>query len=254
MNTVKKMPKTMTGHGFTQFELTNNLINNLQQFEISPTSKLVLIYLTSCFNPKKADVFPKQKTIASKLGISERSVVRAISELNKAGLILIECKYTNRYKLTSKIACKCPQYEKFFEEEKLSVDLRQIDTKEDDKLSDTCIEQKIETKKEQQNSVSLIKPANKMLKAEEYKILEQYALSKKATNVTKYINYLIFSGASKDIIKRHKEEIAVNVYHQREVQRTSEYIASITEGQEFSCHPRQSKLWADLREKMQKLQ
>ena len=46
-------------------------------------------------------MFPKQKTIAAKIGVSERSVTRAVQELFKAGLILIECKHTNRYKIVA---------------------------------------------------------------------------------------------------------------------------------------------------------
>ena len=88
MQTAKKHDQ----HGFSQFRLTNKTVNNLSQFDLTPTAKLVLVYLTTCYNPKKADMFPKQKTIAMKLGISERSIVRAISELIKAGLIVVECK------------------------------------------------------------------------------------------------------------------------------------------------------------------
>lgn len=91
------------GHGFSSFELTKHLLNNLQQFKITQTAKLVLLYLADCYNPKKADMFPKQKTIAEKLGVSEISVTRAISELHKEGLIISERKYTNRYNFTSRI-------------------------------------------------------------------------------------------------------------------------------------------------------
>ena len=120
-NTVKKHAT----HGFSQFTLTQNLLNNLQQFEITPTAKLVLLYLSSCYNPKKADMFPKQKTIAAKIGISERSVVRAISELIQAGLIIVECKYSNRYKFTSKIVAEPPRNEKIFEQE--NIDIQEAD-------------------------------------------------------------------------------------------------------------------------------
>ena len=99
MNTAKKE----AAKDFTQFELTTNIITKLNTFKLTPTAKLVLLYLTTCYNPKHKEVFPKQKTISIKLGISERSVTRAIQELFKEGLVLIECKYTNRYKFTSKI-------------------------------------------------------------------------------------------------------------------------------------------------------
>ena len=45
-------------------------------------------------------MFPKQETIADKLGISLSSVKRAIKELAKANIIIIELKFSNRYNLT----------------------------------------------------------------------------------------------------------------------------------------------------------
>lgn len=65
----------------SQFTLTNLTIQYLNCLDLTPTTKLVLIYLTSCYNPKNKFMFPKQETIADKLGISERSVARAIKEL-----------------------------------------------------------------------------------------------------------------------------------------------------------------------------
>lgn len=67
----------------TQFNLTQNTIKYLNIFDLSPATKLVLLYLTSCYNPRKEYIFPKQKTIADKIGISERSVIRSINELIK---------------------------------------------------------------------------------------------------------------------------------------------------------------------------
>ena len=101
MNTVKKRVTT-------QFDLTNDILNNLSQFNITPTAKLVLLYLTTCYNPKHKEVFPKQKTIAEKLGVSEVSVTRAICELHKEGLVLSERKISNKYVFTSKIVSEQP--------------------------------------------------------------------------------------------------------------------------------------------------
>lgn len=77
------------------FALTFNTITYLSSLELTPTTKLVLIYLTSCYNPQNKYIFPKQETIADKLGISERSVVRAIKEL-------IKKEYCTKSKKTSK--------------------------------------------------------------------------------------------------------------------------------------------------------
>lgn len=76
--------------------------------------------MTTCYNPKNADVFPKQKTIAAKIGVSERSVTRAVQELFKAGLILIECKHTNRYKIVANSGGFARDIEKIFEPDILS--------------------------------------------------------------------------------------------------------------------------------------
>lgn len=65
----------------TQFNLTQNTIKYLSCLDLTPSTKLVCIYLTICYNPKNKYVFPKQSTVAEKMGISERTVTRAINEL-----------------------------------------------------------------------------------------------------------------------------------------------------------------------------
>lgn len=184
--------KTHATHGFSQFKLTDRLLKNLNKYELSPTGKLVLLYLSSCYNPKKADVFPKQKTIANKLGISERSVVRAIQELVKGSLIFVESKYTNHYVFSSKIVQKQSQNEKIFEPENLSDDLSQNDTLKHDNLS----HHEHEPKKEQEKQP---------LSIEDYKILKQYAIKRGAKNIQAYINALIKLGSAESIIKEHKQ-------------------------------------------------
>lgn len=184
--------ETHATHGFSQFKLTDRLLKNLNKYELSPTGKLVLLYLSSCYNPKKADVFPKQKTIANKLGISERSVIRAIQELVKGGLIFVESKYTNHYVFSSKIVQKPSQNEKNFEPENLSDDLSQNDTSKRDNLS----HHEHEPKKEQEKQP---------LSMEDYKILKKYATKRGAKNIQAYINALIKSGSAESIIKEYKQ-------------------------------------------------
>lgn len=184
--------ETHATHGFSQFKLTDRLLKNLNKYKLSPTGKLVLLYLSSCYNPKKADVFPKQKTIANKLGISERSVVRVIQELVKCGLIFVESKYTNHYVFSSKIVQKPSQNKKNFEPENLSDDLSQNDTSKRDNLS----HHEHEPKKEQEKQP---------LSMEDYKILKKYADKRGAKNIQAYINALIKSGSAESIIKEHKQ-------------------------------------------------
>lgn len=184
-NTVKRHAT----HGFSQFTLTQNLLNNLQQFEITPTAKLVLLYLSSCYNPKKADMFPKQKTIAAKIGVSERSVVRAVSELIQAGLIVVECKYSNRYKFTSKIVSEQPQIEKIFEEENMSDDQGQNII---NKVTD-CQNMNIEPKREQ------------IINLQEDKYLIQYAKQKGVKKILPYVNAIKRNGNAEAIIQEYKK-------------------------------------------------
>ena len=186
MKTTNKA-ETHVEHVFNQFELTKKLINNLQQFTLTPSAKLVMIYLSTCYNPNKKDVYPKQKTIASKLGISERSTVRAINELIKAGLILKVCNYTNRYIITSRILCEPPQNEKFFTSDNVSETICKNDTKQDDKMAHH--EQIKGTNKEQDK-----------------KYLEQYAIEKGIENVTPYVNAIMRNGHYNNIIRKYKEK------------------------------------------------
>ena len=55
----------------TAFDLVKILLNNLFRFDLSSTCKLVLLSLADCYNPKHEYVFPKQSTIAKKLGITD---------------------------------------------------------------------------------------------------------------------------------------------------------------------------------------
>jgi DNA-binding Lrp family transcriptional regulator len=144
MNTAKKH----AGHALRQIDLVNWLLNNLQQFNLKPTTKLVLLYLAGCYNPKHADVFPKQKTIALKMGISEASVIRAISELHKEGLIISERKYTNRYKFTSRILNLGGMEDNFLQTNNMQDKNYQNDVLETCNLQDSYIEHEKEHKKE----------------------------------------------------------------------------------------------------------
>lgn len=72
----------------TGFELTKNVVRQLHKYDISLSAKLVLIYLSTCYNSEKSVVYPQQKTIAQALGISVISVKRAVKELLSEGIIL----------------------------------------------------------------------------------------------------------------------------------------------------------------------
>lgn len=139
-NSVKSMPIK----GISQFELTQKLLQNLYKFKLTPTAKMVLMYLSSCYNPKHAEMFPKQRTIADKLGVSEASVIRAICELHKEGLIISERKYTNRYKYTPKFLTSLGILNN-----KMQVENSQNESKETCNLQPVLIEPKREQNKKQ---------------------------------------------------------------------------------------------------------
>lgn len=204
-NVVKKHAR----HGFSQFKLTNYLLNNLSQFDITPIAKLVLLELSACYNPNKSDMFPKQKTLAKKIGVSERSVVRGIQELVKEGLILIESKYTNHYVFTSKIGGEWSQNEKTFTPENMSDNLRQNDNLKRDNLSHHEHEPIKEQNKEPEN-------------VEDFKILKNYAKNKGAKNVTSYIAALKRNGSAEKIIKDFKAKEAANRYYAQQIKETEE--------------------------------
>lgn len=239
MQTSQKSMEKHATHGFSQFRLTNNLLQNLYKYEISPTGKLVLLYLSSCYNPKKAHMFPKQKTIASKIGVSERSVVRAVQELVKEGLIVIECKYTNYYKFTSQIVSKSAKDEKIFEPENMSDDLGQNDTQQDDKLSE-------------HDSKPMNEPINEPAKVDDFKILKQYAKDHKAKNVTAYINFLKKNGKAEKIVADFKAKEASDKFFAKQVKDTKEYIEQSKRDAETSAPPTQE--WKELKAKLIALQ
>ena len=124
------------------FDLTTELLRGgLSEFDLNANTKLVLLYLAACYNVKKGKVFPKIKTIADSIGISEIGAKRAIAELLNAGLILKAKKGDNRneYVITNKIL----KYQNDTIE-------KQNDTFEGIKMILPCIEVKKEEIKKQQ--------------------------------------------------------------------------------------------------------
>ena len=199
---MKTLKKHAT-HAITGFELSKKVLNNLYNFNLKPTAKLVLLYLCDCYNPQHGEMFPKQSTIAKKLGISEVSVIRAIQELHKEGLIISERKYTNRYRFTSKIVSEGV----IFEEKEMIVETYQNEK---------------ETIKMKPHEHEQINETNKPTNVDDFKILKNYAESKGAKNVTAYINALKNNGSADKIIKDFKEKEAADRYFARQIKETEE--------------------------------
>lgn len=72
----------------SQFMLTQCTIKYLNAFKLTATAKLVLVYLTTCYNPNKKEFFPTYNTIIKTLGISQRSVDRAMVELYNNNFVI----------------------------------------------------------------------------------------------------------------------------------------------------------------------
>ena len=186
-NSVKSMPK----QGISQYELVNYLLQNLYKWKLSPIEQLVLLQLAYHYNPANKFMFPKQKTIAHQINASERSVIRAIQSLVRAGLILVVCGNANRYTFGSKLTSELVQNEKFFGSDNMSDNNDKISS-ESDSVSPTLIEQTKELIKE---------PTN----VEDYKILKDYAIKHNAKNVHAYINFLKSSGAAMQIVQEYQQ-------------------------------------------------
>lgn len=204
-----KTARVYENKGISQFELSKQILNNLSQFKISPSAKLVLLYLADCYNPKTPKMFPKQKTIAAKLGISERSVIRAISELREGGLILVESNLSNRYVFGAKIGVSDTAEQKKFLPAILSSKNDNLSSK-NDKMSSSYIEQ--------------TKELNKRTNIDDYKILKEYAISKGAKNIPAYINSLVRSGAAKQIIKELKISVKNRKYMEKAIIENSQNL------------------------------
>ena len=74
----------------TGFELTQNVLKRLNEFDLTISSKLVLVFLTTFYNVQKngAVVFPSIQHIADTLGIGQTATKQAIKDLILNGLIL----------------------------------------------------------------------------------------------------------------------------------------------------------------------
>lgn len=195
------LAKEHAGHAISGFELSKKVLNNLSQFNLKPIAKLVLLYLCDCYNPKHGEMFPKQSTIALKLGVSEISVIRAIQELHKEGVIISERKYINRYRFTSKIVSKYPHFE------------------ENEMIGKTYQNEK-EHIKMKPHEHEQIKETNKTTNVDDFKILKNYAEKKGAKNVTAYINALKNNGSAAKIINEVKEKQAADRFYQKQYEET----------------------------------
>jgi DNA-binding Lrp family transcriptional regulator len=241
-NIMTKKSETGPEHVLSQFELTKKVLNNLKHFKLSPTTINVLWYLTSCYNPKHGYVFPKQSTIAENLRCSERSVVRAIQSLVKEGLIIVECKYINRYRFTSRLIGECAQ--------NLSDDKGQFDIKGDN-LTFHEMKQKTVTKKEQTVKKSLTVDSNS-IEFEGFKILKDYAQKNYTSTPEKYLNWILkHKDVQKKILFDYKAKENAKKRALRSIEKTQELLEQFRGFENTAAEPTQS--WQELGKKIKAL-
>lgn len=228
MNTAEKL----SNGTITQFELSKKLLNNLYKFNLKPVTKLVLLYLADCYNPKHGYMFPKQRTIADKLGVSERTVNRAVSELVKEGLILIEYKQyklSASYKFTSRI----------------------VSEQAENKSFNNVTENHNHTTKNRILYKEQKKELNNPTKVEDDKILIDYAKAHGAKNVRAYIAKLKLNGSAEKIVCEQKKAQKVTQNALRAYEETQELISSWRAmDKEEDCPP--TAIPAEFREYAQK--
>lgn len=69
---------------------------------LTGTTKLVLFAFAEHYNSEKEEMFPSQRYLAERLGISEKSVERSVKELASQGFVSYTTQKVNRYKFTKK--------------------------------------------------------------------------------------------------------------------------------------------------------
>lgn len=232
MEAGKERAEKHAAHGVTGFELCAYLLQNLHKYKLSPSAKNVLWYLSMCHNGKKGYVFPKQKTIAQKMRLSERSVIRGIQELVKEGLIVVECNVSNKYFWGPKIVSECPH---FFAVKKLLGCNDKISSQSEN-LSPHVHEQTKEEKKEQEP-----------VKVDDFKILKKYAeervTDKKKVNA--YINTIIRNGGAESIIAKQREKEAADRFAAKRIKETQEMNAKYREW--IADDPNECEAWVNLK-------
>lgn len=216
-----ELAKKHERHGFSQFELSKNVLHNLKHFDLTPTGKLVLLVLVDCFNPdNNAVVFPSMEFIADMAGIGLTATKQAIRDLILTGCIIkskrgkIKGNY-NKYLLTRKILKNIKQSENELLKSSENDRLKQSDS---DRFHE---EQKIEQKN---NKVVEFRKKQEEQKITDTQILAEYAKEHGASNIQGYINALKIKGVAADIIRQYREKEGVQKYWERQAAQTSELV------------------------------
>lgn len=211
------------GHGFSQFELSKNVLHNLKHFDLTPTGKLVLLVLVDCFNPdNNAVVFPSMEYIADMAGIGLTATKQAIRDLILTGCIIkskrgkIRGNY-NKYLLTKKIQYRASERAEIENLKQSENDL--LKSSENDRFKQSDFDRFHEEQiSEQKNNVVEIS------KKTDAQILAEYAKEHGASNIQGYINALKIKGVAADIIRQYREKEGVQKYWDNQAAKTSELV------------------------------
>lgn len=224
------------------FDLTTLLIRGgLRNLGLNSNAKQVLLYLATCYNERNGVVYPRVKTIAEAMDISERGVIRALQELTEKGCIIRSKrkKNSNEYVITKKV----------LQSSDVITDVHN-DTSSSDTVSSLMNEVKQHEVKKQQTTCTNVQPEPKNSNV----VVSLYSFSKKHKAVT--------LAEVPDIIKQNKNiknpcaywaslsEEQKNEYLQK--QRNREEVRRKTE--ELKCAEAEAKAReeAQLREELNK--
>ena len=108
MQTAEQLQTVTNGNTphLSGYDLTLLLLRGgIGRLGLNSNAKEVLLYLASCYNEKNGVVYPRVKTMAAALDISERGVIRALAELTEKGCIIRSKrrKNSNEYVITRKV-------------------------------------------------------------------------------------------------------------------------------------------------------
>lgn len=237
MENVKEVEKH-EGHGFSQFELSKNVLHNLKHFDLTPTGKLVLLVLVDCYNPdNNAVVFPSMEFIADMAGIGLTATKQAIRDLILTGCIIkskrgkIRGNY-NKYLLTRKIqyrASERAENKNFAQGQKSDNDRLKSSENDRFKQSDSDRFHEEQTIEQKNNNVVEFKKKQDEEKITDIQILAEYAKEHGASNIQGYINALKIKGVAADIIRQYREKEGVQKYWDSQAASTSELIKEMRE-------------------------
>lgn len=114
-----------------QSELTLNVIKSLNKFDLTATAKLVLVYLTTFNKQDNKEFSLKQKRIIKTLGISERSVSRAMVELYAKDIVKKKPGFKNYYSFSTNFLSDKKKANKTVQKEKIvPVSVKQLSSKQ----------------------------------------------------------------------------------------------------------------------------